>query len=166
MSLLHNIPTDKATITKNNGEILGPYDATFTKDKVILWDYSAVIDKGDRIERKLPNGNIEKVYVTEWQFNQQINNTPTHFIIETKRELQTEKNNPQQNININSANATVQIGDHNTQHITSAIQELAQKIDSSSASGVEKEEAKSLLQKFISHPLVTSIVGSAISLSG
>ena len=72
-----------------------------------------------------------------------------------------EKNMTNQTINIHSPNA-VQIGDHNTQQITIAIQSLIEKIESSDSSDPEKVEAKSLLQEFLKHPLVATIVGATI----
>ena len=73
-----------------------------------------------------------------------------------------ETNMTNQTINIHSPNA-VQIGDHNTQEITIAIQSLIEKIESSNGSDPEKAKAKSLLQEFLKHPLVSTIVGATIS---
>lgn len=47
-------------------------------------------------------------------------------------------------------------------NITNTFNELIQKIDSSTASKIEKQEAKSLLNQFLSHPLVVSIIGSSL----
>lgn len=69
---------------------------------------------------------------------------------------------PNQTINIHSAQA-IQIGDHNTQQVTIAIQSLVQQIESAEASPKEKSEALELLQRFLAHPLVASVVGAAIS---
>ena len=66
-----------------------------------------------------------------------------------------------QNINFHGSQ-NVQIGDYNTQNITNTFNELIQKIENSTASEAEKENVKSLLKQFLSHPLVVSILGSAI----
>lgn len=49
--------------------------------------------------------------------------------------------------------------DHN---ITNTFNELIHKIETSTASETEKQEAKSLLNQFLSHPLVVSIIGSTL----
>lgn len=67
---------------------------------------------------------------------------------------------PSHNITINGAQS-VQIGDHNTQNIINSFQALKNKIETSGAPEEEIEEAKSMLSKLISHPLVTSILGAA-----
>lgn len=65
-----------------------------------------------------------------------------------------------QNINIHGSQ-NVQIGDYNAQNITNTFNELIQKIENSTASEAEKQNVKSLLKQFLSHPLVVSILGSA-----
>ena len=54
----------------------------------------------------------------------------------------------------------LQIGHGNTQNIDYSIQCLLEEaIDSANASNEEKTEAKDILRKFLTHPLVTSIAG-------
>ena len=52
-----------------------------------------------------------------------------------------------------------QVGNGNTQNIHNVFNQLLQQIEKSEASDAEKNEAKSLLAKFLEHPLVGSIVG-------
>jgi hypothetical protein len=52
-------------------------------------------------------------------------------------------------------------GDYNSQTIMTAIQSIVAQIEASSAAPEEKNEAKSRLQKFLSHPLVVTLVGTA-----
>lgn len=60
-----------------------------------------------------------------------------------------------------------QVGNGNVQNIHNVFNQLLQKIEDSSATNEEKEEAKSRLAKFLEHPLVGSIVGGLTgSLSG
>jgi hypothetical protein len=78
--------------------------------------------------------------------------------------IQTKRSSPSQYLSqyITIQNAqSIQIGDNNTQNIINSIQVLKNHIESSTVSAEEKEEAKSLLSKFLSHPLVTSILGAA-----
>jgi len=55
--------------------------------------------------------------------------------------------------------SNVQIGNANIQDVSIQIEKIIAAIDSSPASETEKAEAKSLLKKFLEHPLVTSIAG-------
>lgn len=57
---------------------------------------------------------------------------------------------------------SAQVGNHNTQNIHNVFQEVIDKIDKSDATPEEKAEAKSLLTKFLEHPLTSSVVGGAI----
>jgi len=66
-----------------------------------------------------------------------------------------------QNITV-SGSSNVAIGDSNVQTVNIQIDKIIQAIDHSSASAGEKQEAKSLLQKFLAHPLVSTIVSAAV----
>ena len=59
--------------------------------------------------------------------------------------------------------SNVQIGNANVQDVTIHIGQLVSAIDESSVSEEEKREAKSLLKKFLEHPLVSSIAGGLAS---
>ena len=62
---------------------------------------------------------------------------------------------------------SAQVGDGNTQNIYNVFQEVIDKIDRADATPEEKAEAKSLLTKFLEHPLTSSVVGGvAGSLTG
>lgn len=62
---------------------------------------------------------------------------------------------------------SAQVGDGNTQNIYNVFQEVIDKIDRAEATPEEKAEAKSLLTKFLEHPLTSSVVGGvAGSLTG
>lgn len=55
----------------------------------------------------------------------------------------------------------VQLGDNNVQNVTIVLKTLVEQIEHADASSAEKNEAKNLLQKFIEHPLVNTILGLA-----
>jgi hypothetical protein len=62
---------------------------------------------------------------------------------------------------------SAQVGDGNKQNIYNVFQEVIDKIDRAEATSEEKAEAKSLLTKFLEHPLTSSVVGGvAGSLTG
>jgi hypothetical protein len=70
----------------------------------------------------------------------------------------------QNTVNI-SGSSNVVVGDHNQQNVTHHIEGLIKAIDSSNATPADKAEAKSRLQTFLEHPLVSAIAGGAISLA-
>ncbi len=68
-------------------------------------------------------------------------------------------------VNVDGKKHNLQIGNGNTQYnIEIALNELKEKIEQADASQKEKNEAKSLLQKLLEHPLVSAIVGGSIGL--
>ena len=70
-----------------------------------------------------------------------------------------------QNKNITiTGSSNVIIGDNNSQHLTQAVRDLVNAINSSGTNLQQKEEAKGLLQKFVEHPLVNTLVGAAAGL--
>ena len=70
-----------------------------------------------------------------------------------------------QNKNITiTGSSNVIIGDNNSQHLTQAVRDLVSAINSSGTTLQQREEAKGLLQKFIEHPLVNTLVGAAAGL--
>ena len=160
MSLKSDLDEDMK-VEKSNGEIIGPYSSMFTGTTIFIWDLQANIQEGDVLLRSLPNGSIERNIVTDIKYYKGRHLEKSHYQVKfTKNgnEKMTDKAN--HTITIHSAQS-VQIGDHNTQNIINSIHTLKNQIESSSGTQQEKEEAKSLLSKFISHPLVTSILGAA-----
>jgi hypothetical protein len=67
-----------------------------------------------------------------------------------------------QNVSVSSS-SNVQIGNANIQNVSVHVEKLIEAIENSSASPKEKTDAKSLLKKFLEHPLVTSIAGGIAS---
>jgi RIP homotypic interaction motif len=156
-----SFPKEDALVNKSDSSVVGPYKATFAGDTIVIWDEQADIEEGDIILRKLPSGKDEKSQVSEAKFYQKMHSIPSHYQIKFKKWSASQmQQKPSQNITIHGAQS-VQIGDYNTQNIINSIQALKNQIDSSTASSQEKEEAKSLLLKFLGHPLVTTILGAA-----
>jgi hypothetical protein len=61
-----------------------------------------------------------------------------------------------------SQSSNVQIGDSNTQGMKVRIDKLIAAVDHSQASATEKAEAKSLLEKLASNPLVKAVLGAVL----
>ena len=68
-------------------------------------------------------------------------------------------------INI-TGSSNVVVGDNNNQLVKHHVGDLLQLIESASASPAEKNEAKSLLRRFLEHPLIAALAGGAIGLLG
>jgi hypothetical protein len=62
-----------------------------------------------------------------------------------------------------SQSSEIQIGNSNIQHVIIDVEKILSAINNSTAKDAEKEEAKSLLHSFLSHPLVSAIVGGLAS---
>lgn len=159
MNPFGSFPKEDARVEKIDGSVVGPYNATFAGNTIVIWDAQADIEERDIILRKLPSGKDERSLVTEATFFQNVHSIPSHYQIKFKKWSASQmQQKPSHNITIHGAHS-VQIGDYNTQNIINSIQALKNHIESSTVSEEEKEEAKSLLSKFLSHPLVTSILG-------
>ncbi len=70
-----------------------------------------------------------------------------------------------QNKTINITGSTnVVVGDNNT--VTQSVRDLLSAIECSNGTPEQKAEAKSLLRRFLEHPLVAAVAGGAIGLLG
>tara|TARA_R110002049_G_scaffold278664_2_gene457518 strand:+ start:390 stop:893 length:504 start_codon:yes stop_codon:yes gene_type:complete len=160
MSPFNSLPQEDARVEKQDGTVVGPYKAIFTGEQIIVPDEKADIDEGDTILRGLPNGKDERFTVTDSTFYQKIHSIDAHYQIKYSKGGISKCSEPTTNsITINNAQA-VQIGDHNTQNIVNALQELSNKIESADCSPEEKAEARSLLNELLTHPLVVAIIGA------
>lgn len=161
LSILNKLK-ESVRVQKEDGTVKGPYEASFTENIIIVRDLKADITQGDKIIRKLPNENDAYYYVTKVDcYSKSLGGIPPHYQVKFTQvppAQPMEKNI--QNINFHGSQ-NVQIGDYNTQNITNTFNELIQKIENSAASETEKQQAKSLLNQFLSHPLVVSILGAA-----
>lgn len=161
MGVFGAFPNEEARVEKNDGSVVGPYKAIFAGKAIIIPDAHADIEEGDVILRKLPSGRDERSLVTEATFFKKMHSIPPHYQIKFKKwSANKMQDKPSHNITIHGAQS-VQIGDFNTQNVINSFQALKNQIESSTATAAEKEEAKSLLSKFLSHPLVSTILGAA-----
>lgn len=62
---------------------------------------------------------------------------------------------------VNGDNANIQVGNNNVQNISNVFKFIVEQIDKSNAPNEEKRSAKENLKKFIEHPLVNTILGTA-----
>ena len=66
-----------------------------------------------------------------------------------------------QTINV-TGSSNFQIGDENQQMIEQGLSALIQRIEQADGTDQEKKEAKSLLPRFLAHPLVAATAGAAV----
>ena len=150
-------------VEKDSGEVLGPYKALFAGNTILIFDEYADIENGDTVFRKLPNGKDERSSVAEAKFYRAglSGNNAGHFQVKTKVPGGASSRPSAQHINISNAQS-VQIGDHNAQTIINSFETLVDRINSSNASVDDKRSAKKLMDDFLKHPIVVSVLGSTV----
>ena len=151
---------EEVHIKHADGRETGPCKTTFSNNKFTIFDETLDVSEGDVVDRPLPNGKAERYDVVEVNYQHKFHSIPAHASLKVRKQGALVPFMPAKTVNISINNSQgVQVGDHNTQSITIALQELVQLIDSSDASLDEKTEVKSRLSKFLEHPLTTSIIG-------
>lgn len=153
----NSFPKDDALIEKPDGTILGPYQAIFSGSSIMLDDVQADVQEGDVVLRRLPNGRDERFHITTATFYNRMATIPAHYQLKYKKAGTSEPKPMGHTFNIHGGQ--IQIGDHNTQNIINALQDLKGKIDSADAPPEQKQQAKALLGTLLAHPLVTSVLG-------
>lgn len=150
---------EDARVEKKDGAVVGPYKMVFAGTTIVVWDAQADIEEGDTVLRKLPNGRDERSEITEATFYDTGHMQP-HYQIKFRKGAPKEMAKPSNTFHIHGGQ--VQIGDHNTQNIVNALRELQERIDSADGSPAQKQEAKSILSALLTHPLVITVLGSAV----
>jgi hypothetical protein len=163
MSAFRSLMKDSVLIVKVDGRRLGPYQASVSSDSITILEKAIDVDEGDHVARPLPSGKEELYLVLSADYSHGLHALPAHYTLKIRKTTALPARHSElKSTTINIHNSTgVQVGDYNTQHIQATFNELIQRIDQSSASPVEKAEAKSRLAAFLEHPLVSSVLGSA-----
>ena len=160
---MKHLMTDDVFIEYASGEKSGPYKTNFSTNDIYIFDSTLVVDDGDQVIQPLPNGREVRYKITDSKFNSGIGSIEAHWklsiIKESKANMQQKK--PATTVNISNSN--VQVGDGNIQNIVNSFQELTEKIESSDASSVEKQEARGILKNLLKNATVSSILGGATS---
>ncbi len=164
-----SLASDDLTIEKPNGETIGPFRGQVSSgSKILIMDEDAPLEDGDVVSRELPSGAVERFIVESADFirTPSASGIPSFWQLEVRKEDRPAKQpSASQVINV-GGESNVQIGDHNTQNVRMAVQQLVSALESSGGSEREKAEAKSLLRSFLEHPLLAATVGAAGSLLG
>jgi len=154
---------DEIYIVSPSGETTaGPLKASVQGDKVYVFDESLVIEEGGKVLRTLPNGRCESRTILQVDFNQapaQMRQG-SHYKIITRKDSSLVDQPSKTTINITNSQG-IQIGDGNLQSIVTSFEILVKAIDSVNLPENQKKDAKTKLKAFLSHPLTTTVLGSA-----
>ncbi|MDH0337597.1 RIP homotypic interaction motif-containing protein [Metapseudomonas otitidis] len=159
-----HLTKDEVYIESASGTRQGPFLTAFTNTQILIFDTTLDVVEGDKVIRPLPNGREDSFTVTEVSYSSGLTSIPAHYALKLAKDSALRPATPKSttnNINIHGSQG-IQIGDNNVQNLQMALGELIQKIDQSSASREEREEAKNRLTAFLAHPLVASVVGAGL----
>lgn len=157
---LQSLHNDKVFIEKSDGSRIGPYKTAVSQGSAVIFDSTLDVNDGERLVRPLPNGKEEVYLILSADYSPGLSVIPPHFTLTLQKTTAVQPPSPKQTT-VHIHNSTgIQVGDHNIINIQNALDELVQRIDSTSASPQDKAEAKSRLASFLAHPLVGSVLGS------
>ena len=152
---------DQIYIESPSGETVGPVMSSVQGNKVFINDVNLVIEEGGKILRPLPNGKAESHSILHVDFHKDpFGGSLSHFEITTRKDSSLVSTPSSTTINISNSQG-IQIGDGNIQSIVTSFETLAKAINSSNASEEQKKDVKLKLKAFLSHPLTSSVLGSA-----
>lgn len=152
---------------ERDGSRSGPFNCNFGSRKFGLYYPELDITEGDKVIRLVPNK--EEVYtVTEVEYSQGLggfSGIPPHYTLSVVKDAVISRtppaNSTTNHINIHGSTG-IQIGDHNVQNLQVALKEVLASINNADAPQEDREEAKSRLNAFLSHPLVATAVGAGL----
>ena len=148
---------------ERDGVRTGPYKCNFTANKFTLFYKELDITEGDKVVRKVP-GREEYHTITECNYSTGLSAIPPHYSLSITKDSAIPK--PSQGSTTNHINihgsTGIQIGDNNIQNLQVALKEVLASINNADAPQEEREEAKSRLNTFLSHPLVATAVGAGL----
>lgn len=165
---VEDLADDKVVVVKSTGERLGPFKAAVDSRKGIIEIFNKRLDTdvGDTVERTVPPNRTEVYKILDIHYEAETHDVFAPFTLEVQRQgapIKPSKGSVQNNFHISGDSPNIQVGDHNVQNVLSVMQSLVTEIERSNATSEQKAEAKSRLNAFLSHPVVTTVMGSAAS---
>lgn len=148
---------------ERNGARIGPYKCHFSSPKVTLFYKQLDVEDGDKLIRILHDKEVSYTVEDTGYSAGQLTGTP-HYYLQIRKDTAISRPSHQSTTNhINIQGSTgIQIGDHNVQNLEVALKEVLASIDNADAPKEEREEAKSRLNTFLAHPLVSAAVGASL----
>ena len=149
---------------ERDGTRIGKYQCMFSRPKLTLFYSEADICEGDKLIRAVP-GRDETYTVEMVDYHQGFDaDIPNFYTVEITKDTAMRK--PMHSTTTNHFNISgstgIQIGDNNVQHLQAAMKQVLASIEAADATPAEKEEARSMLNSFLSHPLVAAAVGAGL----
>lgn len=156
---LRSLQNDSVFVLKADGTRTGPYKTAVSQGTATVFDPKFDADDGDKLIRLLPNGKEEAYLILSCEYSSGLHSIPPHYNLKLQKTTAVQPPAAKSTtINIHNSSG-IQVGDHNVLNIQNALNELVQRIDVASATPEQKAEAKSKLAAFLTHPLVTSVLG-------
>jgi hypothetical protein len=154
---------DEIFIQSPSGKTVGPVRSSVQGNKVYIADETLVIEEGGKILRPLPNGKAESLSILEVHFYKDpTGGRLSHYEITTRKDSSLVPAPSATTINISHSHG-IQIGDGNIQSIVGSLEVLVRAIESADVPTSQKEDAKSKLKAFLTHPLTAAVLGAAAS---
>ena len=154
--------TECVVLIKPDGTIHGPYKAAFSRNIIRVFGQSIEVADGDCLERPLCNGDKEIYSIEKATFVRGLSVSLDNWKMVVRKDNLAQESEQVQfpNNGVRSSSQNLP-GDFNIQKIVSAIQSLTTAICASEVDEKDKADAKLRLQAFLSHPVVSAILGSA-----
>lgn len=157
---------DEVIIEKPDGQRSAVIASLFDRTKITILAANHLdvdVEEGDKAIRVLPGGKTESYTILEVQFTSGIATLPNVYQLHVRKDTSlaaVEARGRTTNINIHDSHG-IQVGDYNSQHFVTAIHHILTQIEQADAPESVKTEAKSRMQAFLAHPLVSSLIGAA-----
>lgn len=150
---------DDIFVESLSGERIGPVKASVQGNKIYITNESLVLEEGGKILRPLPNGKSESYVILQVNFF----NHPSrsHYEVTTRKESSLVQESSSTTININNSKG-IQIGNQTTQYVVESLEEFITSINLTDYSEKQKADVKQKLKDVLSHPLTSTILGSAV----
>ncbi|MDO5531976.1 hypothetical protein [Sutterella sp.] len=154
---------EEFTIINTDGEIFQAI-GRFTGDLLIVEKPNFDIEVDDTILKKSHTGKQIRYTVTEVNYFERgiTHIRHPHYQIKFIPEKQIKENSASTNVSIKNSSNII-IGDNNTQVFEQHLLHLIDEINKSNFSEDEKANAKNLLKKLLTNPVVASVVGGLTS---
>lgn len=109
MSIFDHVPQSELEIVAPDGTLRASTRGIFGKKQVTILDASVVIEPGDEIRRKLPNGREEVFAVRDPRFLEQHLHVPARYLVSVSRKGAVVQGTGGHYINVIGVNARVNI---------------------------------------------------------
>ena len=167
MNPFEDMENDTVLVERDGVEV-ARYKCVFVEPKLTIMGEDVNIVEGDKLYQLLPNGRRVEYDVEDVSYRSGLDDMCGCFFVQLEKVRSrpklpsTKPGSTTNHITINSSNG-IQIGDHNIQNLEVVMRDVLSAIEKADAPQQEKDEARSRLQKFLEHPIVTAVVGAGLT---